>query len=90
MGMGPAFANNANFSGMCEIVCKITHVLHKTFLHIDEKGTTAAGVTAVEVGAGGGLPPPPPFHMTVDHPFFLGIRDGRSGAVLFLGAVNHP
>lgn len=90
MGMGQAFGTQADFSGMCETSCKITHVLHRTFLHIDEKGTTAAGVTAVEMGAGGGLPPPPPFHMTVDHPFFVGIRDGRSGAVLFLGAVNQP
>lgn len=90
MGMGTAFSPHADFSGLCTIPCKITHVLHKTFLHVDEKGTTAAGVTAVEIGGGGGFPPPHPFHMTVDRPFFLGIRDGRSGAVLFLGAVNRP
>jgi serpin B len=89
LGMGPAFGPQANFSGVCTSFCKVNEVLHKTFLHIDEKGTTAAAVTAVGLGGGGGAPPRP-FHFVADHPFFLGIRDGRSGAVLFMGAVNKP
>jgi serine protease inhibitor len=89
LGMGAAFGSQANFSGVCPSFCKVNEVLHKTFLHVDEKGTTAAAVTGVGLGGGGG-PPPTPFHFVADHPFFLGIRDGRSGAVLFLGAVNKP
>jgi serine protease inhibitor len=89
MGMRAAFGPQADFSGVCSSFCKVNEVLHKTFLHIDEKGTTAAAVTAVGLGGGGG-PPAPPFHFVADHPFFLGIRDGHSGAVLFLGAVNKP
>ena len=89
LGMGIAFGSRANFSGVCSSFCKVNEVLHKTFLHVDEKGTTAAAVTAVGLG-GGGLPPGPPFHFVANHPFFLGIRDGRSGSVLFLGAVNRP
>ncbi|HZU13880.1 MAG TPA: serpin family protein [Chloroflexota bacterium] len=88
LGMGAAFGSRADFSGVCAEFCKVNEVLHKTFLHVDEKGTTAAAVTGV--GLGGGGPPPKPFHFIADHPFFLGIRDGRSGAVLFLGAVNKP
>jgi serpin B len=90
LGMRNVFTNAADFSGVCPISCKISKVVHKTILHIDEKGTTAAPVTSIALITGGGAPPPPPFHMVIDHPFFLGIRDGRTGAILFLGAINHP
>ena len=33
---------------------------------------------------------PPPFHMIVDRPFFLAIRDERSGQILFTGTIADP
>ena len=42
----------------------------------------------------GGAPnsewPAQPFHMVVDRPFFCAIEDGRSGVLLFLGAIYEP
>ena len=33
---------------------------------------------------------PPPFHMVVDHPFFIVIRDERNRQVLFTGIIANP
>jgi serpin B len=33
---------------------------------------------------------PPPFHMIVDRPFFLAIRDEGSGQILFTGTIADP
>lgn len=88
LGMRVAFGPQANLSGVCTSFCEITKALHKTFLHVDEHGTTAAAVTALGGGGGGGHPRI--FHFVANHPFFLAIRDRRSGSVLFLGAVSRP
>lgn len=88
MGMGNAFSDSADFSGMCVQPCKISDVRHKAFLKVDEKGTIAAAATSV------GIEPTaiqvPQFTMTVNRPFVAGILDRRTGATLFLGAINNP
>lgn len=88
MGMGNAFSDNADFSGMCVQPCKISDVRHRAFLKVDEKGTIAAAATSV------GIEPtaiqPPQFTMTVNHPFVVGIFDRRVGGTLFVGAINNP
>ena len=56
-------------------------------LDVDEAGTTATAATAVVMPMSiqfGGTP----IVVNVDHPFFCIIRDDRSGAVLFLGAIS--
>lgn len=88
LGMGNAFSESANFSGMCVQPCAISEVRHKALLQVDEKGTIAAGVTSV------GVEPTAiqtsRFSMTVDRPFLIAITDRTTGAVLFAGAVNTP
>jgi len=88
LGMGRALDTHADFSGICRQRCRISSVRHKTYLNVDEKGTTAAGVTSIGVGAT--AVQAPQFHMVVDRPFLVSIQDSTTGSVLFFGAVNNP
>ncbi|HEY2294457.1 MAG TPA: serpin family protein [Thermoanaerobaculia bacterium] len=63
-------------------------VFHKGFVRVDEKGTEAAGATAVEVPVTG--PPQEPLQVRADRPFLFLIRDNASGTILFLGRVSDP
>lgn len=88
LGMGIAFTEDANFSGMAPAPLFIKDVLHKTFVKVNEEGTEAAAVTSVEVGITSVPPPPIPF--TIDRPFFFAIRDNQTKTVLFMGVVVDP
>lgn len=88
LGMAQAFRTNADFANLCKSRCKISQVLHKTYLRVYEEGTEASAVTSVGVGAT--AVQTPRFSMVVDHPFYLAIRDTQTGSTLFLGAINNP
>ncbi|MBS3808373.1 MAG: serpin family protein [Bacteroidales bacterium] len=92
MGMSVAFDQyNADFSGINPLVqLYISRVLHKTFIEVDEKGTEAAAVTAVEIArltASGGSAP---LTVTFDRPFLFAIREVSTGTIMFLGKLEHP
>jgi serpin B len=87
MGMAGAFQQSANFTGICRR-CFISRVIHKTYLRVDEKGTTAAAVTAVGVGitaVGANRA-----EMVVDRPFLLTLQDQRTNSILFAGWIGNP
>ncbi|OOK76487.1 serpin family protein [Mycobacterium kansasii] len=86
MGMPRAFdEKQADFSHIiADDQLKITHILQKAFVGIDEFGTEAAAVSTV-IGGGFG----PVEEVTVDHPFLFAIVD-KTGAVLFAGQVMDP
>lgn len=66
-------------------------VLQTDFVEVNEKGTEAAAVTQLELGAAMvQAPPPPPFEMIVNRPFVFAICDDWTGVVVFLGAVVDP
>jgi serine protease inhibitor len=91
LGMGIAFGNNANFDGICKTPrIQISEVRHASFLKVDEEGTEAAAATSVGMRAMAVRIEPKPFHMVVDHPFFLAIRDERNGQLLFTGVIAKP
>lgn len=48
MGMPVAFTEMADFSGISDTPVMISDVIHKTYVTVDEEGTEAAAVTAVE------------------------------------------
>jgi serpin B len=91
LGLRVAFTDRADFSGVTEAErLAISQVIHKTFLAIDEEGTEAAAVTAIDMVATAapmGPPPPPPIEFKADHPFFLVLHHRRSGVRLFLGRI---
>jgi serpin B len=92
MGMGIAFdPDNADFSGINpDNELYISRVLHKTFIEVNEEGTEAAAVTAVEIGTTSVGPEPNVRYFTADHPFLFAIRENSSGTILFMGRVNLP
>ncbi|MGP8101121.1 MAG: serpin family protein [Candidatus Cybelea sp.] len=88
IGLGVAFSDGADFSGISDTSLKISGVIHKTTLDVDEAGTTATAATAVVMTATARYDPIVPIVVKVDHPFFCIIRDDKTGAVLFLGAIG--
>lgn len=91
LGMGIAFGNKADFEGIRKSPrIQISEVRHASFLKVDEEGTEAAAATSVGMRAMAVRIEPQPFHMVVDHPFFLAIRDERNGQLLFTGIIAKP
>jgi serpin B len=88
IGLGAAFSDDADFGGISDQSLKIGSVIHKTTLDVDEAGTTATAATAVVMEATARYDPTAPIIVKVDHPFFCIIRDDKTGAVLFLGAIS--
>ncbi len=93
LGMGVAFdQQKANFSNLCPATgVFIDDVIHKTFVEVNEEGTEAAAVTAVQMAGAARVPhPQEPFTMVVDRPFLVALDDSETGALLFLGAIVEP
>ncbi len=83
LGMKLAFGK-ADFGPMGFPGSSISEVKHKAIMEVNEEGTTAAAATAVLVGRTLEQP------FAVDRPFLTAIRDERTGALLFMGAVWAP
>ena len=90
LGMGIAFEQSADFSGMRPTPpsLNISAVKHKSYISVDEKGTEAAAATSVTVYATSA--PLNNFDMTIDRPFFFTIVDNESGTILFMGSIVNP
>lgn len=88
LGMGIAFSNAADFSGISEDVrLTIGEVKHKSFVEVNEEGTEVAAVTSVGMITTS-MPQVYPF--TVNRPFLFVIREMNTGLILFVGQVNDP
>jgi serine protease inhibitor len=89
LGMGEAFGNKADFSGIGKSLA-ISEVKHKTFVEVNEEGTEAAAVTSVGIRATSAMIKPEPFEMVINRPFFTCIRDNQTGSILFMGSIVNP
>ncbi len=89
LGMTDAFEpGSADFSGIDGALdLFISHVIHRSFVAVDEAGTEAAAATAVVIDY---TSAPDTISMVIDRPFIFLVRDRVTGAVLFLGRVLHP
>jgi serpin B len=87
-----AFSDEADFGGIGEEPLKISEVVHKAFVEVNEEGTEAAAATAVGMVLCAGVvgPPPRPVVFRADHPFLFFIRDRMTNTVLFSGRVLDP
>jgi serpin B len=92
LGVSRAFSDGAEFPGMSQGPgMKISDVIHKAFVAVDEEGTEAAAATGVEVGPTSlAIAAPPPALFRADRPFLFLIRDKATGAVIFLGRFSGP
>ena len=92
LGMKDAFDPRvADFKGMVPIASLFIYaVVHKAFVGVDEKGTEAAGATAVVMATDEYIKRLPPVPFRADHPFLFLIRHNATGSVLFVGRVFDP
>jgi serine protease inhibitor len=86
LGMGIAFSQSADFSALAP-AAYVDTVVHETVVEVDETGTVAAAATVVGVTTAIAAPQ---VVMTMDHPFFYAIQDGKTGELLFVGALMNP
>ena len=90
MGMITPFTDGADFSGMTEDKqILISKVIHKTFVEVNEEGTEAAAVTAVEMGPTSVPPPGTIINYVVNKPFAFAIRENSTGVILFIGKIGN-
>lgn len=95
LGVKRAFESFAAFSPIVPLDgLKLTSAIQKTSLKVDEQGTEATSVS-IMMGVIGGImvsqgPPPKPFEMIVNRPFFFAIENNQTQQLLFLGAVVEP
>ena len=89
LGMKAPFGPGADFTGLSPLGKQlyISHVLHKAFVDVNEEGTEAAAATAVVVKERAA---PRVQEFRADRPFVFVIRDGATGAALFVGRYTGP
>lgn len=94
LGVKQAFTSAADFTGMTQKngrQLSISKISHDTVFKTDETGSEAAAVTVVGMRRSASIPMATP-HLDVkfDRSFVFALQDIKSGAVLFVGAVNKP
>jgi serpin B len=91
LGMEKPFLD-ADFSRISDVALLISRVIHKSFVEINEEGTEAAAVTAIEfryTSAGDG-DQKDLFYFNANKPFVFVIQENSSKTVLFIGKVKKP
>jgi serpin B len=93
LGMVDAFGERADFTNIAmprdeRDRLRLSSVLHKAVVKVDERGTEAAAATA-SAGLGAGAAPQTVV-VRVDRPFLFVIVDRTSGMILFIGRVVDP
>ena len=89
MGMGLAFTNNADFSGMSDLSAKIDFVKQDTYISVDEVGTEAAAVTTVGIVMTSMPVQPDKVVFNANKPFIYVIQENSTGSILFMGIVKN-
>ncbi len=91
LGISQAFTDDADFSRMTTAdQLKISHVIHKAFVEVNEQGTEAAAATGIAMGVTSAPMPDQPIVFRVDQPFLFYICHEPSSAILFAGRVVDP
>lgn len=67
---------------------KVSSVVHKVVIIVNEEGTEAAAVTAICLDEFCVMGGPIPFSMICDRPFLFLIRERTSGSTLFMGKID--
>lgn len=93
LGIKDAFdPEKADFTGIANVENNlyVSKVLHKTFVEVDENGTKAAAVTALEVECAGIMPVEKEVkNVYCDRPFAYMIVDTNNMTPVFVGTVNN-
>ena len=88
IGLKNIFSNDADFSGIADKNTKVSAVLQKTKLELDENGTKAAAVTAAVMECMSAMDPDPVVKsVELTRPFAFLIFDEMNNEILFMGKV---
>ncbi|XP_055087132.1 protein Z-dependent protease inhibitor [Periophthalmus magnuspinnatus] len=86
MGISTLFMNTANLTNLQkDKALKVSEVLHKAMIDVDETGTTAAAATTVGI-----IPYSLPPSFIANRPFFFFIYHEDTNALLFMGRLIDP
>ncbi|KAL1258468.1 hypothetical protein QQF64_011712 [Cirrhinus molitorella] len=86
LGISSVFLHSANLTGLSKDAhLKVSQVLHKAVIEVDEKGTTAASATSVGITAYS-----LPATFIVNRPFFFFLYHEATSSLLFMGRVIDP
>ncbi|KAM4723252.1 protein Z-dependent protease inhibitor [Anableps anableps] len=86
MGMASLFSTSANLTSLSrDTGLKVSEVLHKAVVEVDETGTTAAATTTVGI-----IPYSLPRMFIINRPFFFFIYHEDTNCLLFMGRVIDP
>ncbi|KAK2826081.1 hypothetical protein Q5P01_020295 [Channa striata] len=86
MGVASLFSNSANLTKLSKDKgLKVSEMLHKAVVEVDEMGTTAAAATATGI-----TPYSLPRTFIVNRPFFFFIYHEATNCLLFMGRVIDP
>ncbi|MDR0892101.1 MAG: serpin family protein [Mediterranea sp.] len=91
LGMAEAFSSTADFSKMSPVKpLYISMVLQKSYIKVDEYGTTAAAVTTIGMWGSSGQPTtlPEPIDFIANKPFLYAIKENSTQTILFLGNME--
>jgi serpin B len=88
LGMGPAFADSADFTALSPSACCIGFVQQAATLRIGEKGTVAAAAAAVGILPTSGIAEPRT--VVFDRPYLMLVTGTSTGEPLFLAIVANP
>ncbi|KAK0075195.1 hypothetical protein PV325_007248 [Microctonus aethiopoides] len=86
MGIYDMFGDTADFSNLTpENNLKVTKIIQKAFINVDEKGSEASAATAsVFVSRSMSI------DITIDKPFISAIVSKTTGTPLFYARINDP
>ncbi len=88
LGMGEAFSDFADFSGITPNSLTLNNAFHQAMIKVDELGTEAAAATGVGSNESISVPPANLIEFNVNRPFFIFLREAKTGLVLFMGRVS--
>ncbi|XP_024947046.1 serine protease inhibitor 3/4 isoform X2 [Cephus cinctus] len=89
VGMAEMFTDAADFSGIADTPLKVSKILQKGFIEVNEEGSEAVAASAFLVRPASADAVYKPV-IQVDRPFLYAIVDSRYKSILFYGRIQDP
>ena len=90
LGLKSAMRDADAFAGIAMPPPRLSRVVQRTRLVLDERGTEAAAATAAVMTTRAAIPEESVFDIRLERPFALAVRHRRTGALLFTAWVADP
>uniref|UniRef100_A0A8D8BRE8 Neuroserpin n=2 Tax=Culex pipiens TaxID=7175 RepID=A0A8D8BRE8_CULPI len=89
LGMGTMFTDKADFSELLEQPepVKVSQVVHKAFIEVNEEGTEAAAATGMRIAR---MCYFETAQFVAEHPFYFALLDTNTNLLTFNGRVRNP